>query len=449
MTTHYSVSLRGGENLDNLNLQAFGGAITLGDLANPNAMPFTGVLTYLGVPSDMAPGGSGGKRVMIPVEVGRNALDSLKGMPINLNAAMDNHDTDNVIGVIDDAWIGDESDKGTPVMVSGHIFAKSFPNEARAIKANQGALGFSYETAKTSLSASKHNGQDVAVANSLVFTGAAILFKHAAAYHSTSLAAAADDSTKLILQAIADLRDFTDKTGDDLHDYIDERLDEIVTVLEKIHVEGQVDSLSAAKVSSKERKSMDDSDFAVPGKRKLLINDATHVKLAWDMVDRTKGLTPEEKKEARERILRKAHELGIDTSDWTKSGDMQASVQEVESVSEVNEQPVVEETPAEEVSASAVEAAPVFDLKAAFEGLTQAIESLRTDVNDLKAKNEAEVTAATEQEPQRRSVPALQSKYPYPPGGSPANELFAAAEQETDPVKSMAAKLNAIWGNGN
>lgn len=71
-------------------------------------------------------------------------------------------------------------------------------------------------------------------------------------------------------------------------------------------------------LSKKERDALPDSDFAVPGKRKLPINDKRHVKLAWDMVDRTEGLTPEEKKTARARILRKAKSLDVDTSNWDK-----------------------------------------------------------------------------------------------------------------------------------
>lgn len=64
------------------------------------------------------------------------------------------------------------------------------------------------------------------------------------------------------------------------------------------------------------RDALPESDFAVPGKRKLPIHDATHVRLAWDMVDRASGLTDAERTEARRRILRRAKELGIDTKDW-------------------------------------------------------------------------------------------------------------------------------------
>src|SRR5690242_7303973 len=79
---------------------------------------------------------------------------------------------------------------------------------------------------------------------------------------------------------------------------------------------------------TKERRAkLKPEDYAVPAKEKLPIRntgegdqleveDKRHVKLAWDMVDRTQGLTDAERKEARHRILERARELGIDTSDW-------------------------------------------------------------------------------------------------------------------------------------
>ncbi len=76
------------------------------------------------------------------------------------------------------------------------------------------------------------------------------------------------------------------------------------------------EAIDAARVSTRERNRLPDSAFAVPGKRKLLITDETHTRLAWDMVSRTQGLTPSEKAEARRRILRRAHQLGIGTEDW-------------------------------------------------------------------------------------------------------------------------------------
>lgn len=73
-----------------------------------------------------------------------------------------------------------------------------------------------------------------------------------------------------------------------------------------------------AKLTQKERDALPAGDFAVPGKRELPMHDREHVKLAWDMVERTKGLTPDEKRTARKRILERAKKFGIDTKDWKK-----------------------------------------------------------------------------------------------------------------------------------
>lgn len=79
-------------------------------------------------------------------------------------------------------------------------------------------------------------------------------------------------------------------------------------------------------LTKKERDALPDSDFAVPGKRELPMHDADHVKMGWDMVERTKGLTDAERKEARERLKRRAHELGIDTSGWKAEAETALSV---------------------------------------------------------------------------------------------------------------------------
>lgn len=69
-------------------------------------------------------------------------------------------------------------------------------------------------------------------------------------------------------------------------------------------------------LTTQERDALPSSSFAVPEKRALPIHDATHVKMAWKMVDRTQGLSEEERKSARNNILNKAKELGINTDDW-------------------------------------------------------------------------------------------------------------------------------------
>lgn len=69
-------------------------------------------------------------------------------------------------------------------------------------------------------------------------------------------------------------------------------------------------------LTTKERDALKDSDFAVPATRELPIHDQVHVGMAWKMVDKTKGLTAEQRKTARRRILKKAHDFGMDTSKW-------------------------------------------------------------------------------------------------------------------------------------
>src|ERR1700758_4480698 len=57
-------------------------------------------------------------------------------------------------------------------------------------------------------------------------------------------------------------------------------------------------------------------DYAVPEKRALRIHDASAVRFAWDHVHATKGLTSDERKEARRRIKKRAGQLGLSTDEW-------------------------------------------------------------------------------------------------------------------------------------
>ncbi|HEP6426900.1 TPA: hypothetical protein VDB83_001171 [Burkholderia cenocepacia] len=69
-------------------------------------------------------------------------------------------------------------------------------------------------------------------------------------------------------------------------------------------------------LTKEQRDALPSSEFAVPGKRALPMHDRDHTKMAWSMLDHTKGLSESEKSEAKRRILHRAKELGIDTSDW-------------------------------------------------------------------------------------------------------------------------------------
>src|SRR5207244_12559552 len=68
-------------------------------------------------------------------------------------------------------------------------------------------------------------------------------------------------------------------------------------------------------LSESERSHLADADFAVPEKRVLPIHDSEHARLAWDMLDRTHGLSQGEREDARHRIMRALHRHGVKFAD--------------------------------------------------------------------------------------------------------------------------------------
>lgn len=85
-------------------------------------------------------------------------------------------------------------------------------------------------------------------------------------------------------------------------------------------------------LTKEQRDALPAGHFAVPAKRKLPIHDASHVRLAWDMVDRTQGLSDGERSEARAHILRRAKELGVETKNWEKTLKHAASLLQIEAM---------------------------------------------------------------------------------------------------------------------
>lgn len=150
---------------------------------HPNKMPFSGVLTFLDEPSDNAPGGAKGKKVVMTSAAALDAVDTLVGMGIDCTKDFDDHDVKNKIGVITSAEV-----VGNELRIAGHLYNADFPDECAYIKANKEQLGFSYE-AQAILANLKSNPLTV---SSCVFTGAAVLLKNKAAYTKTSLEASAE-----------------------------------------------------------------------------------------------------------------------------------------------------------------------------------------------------------------------------------------------------------------
>ena len=174
-------------------------SLEMPDVADhPNKMPFTGVVTFVDRPSDLAVGGSGGKLTYLPKEVAQAALPSLLGMGIDYTEDFSAHDPQKKLGVITGADIvGDE------VRIEGFFYAMDFPQECARIKAEKEDLGFSYEIQAQT----QAMGGNLLKIVSGTFTGAAVLYKNKAAYQSTSLAASAvkeNEMTKEELQAILD-----------------------------------------------------------------------------------------------------------------------------------------------------------------------------------------------------------------------------------------------------
>jgi hypothetical protein len=69
-------------------------------------------------------------------------------------------------------------------------------------------------------------------------------------------------------------------------------------------------------LTSAQRAALPASDFAIPGKRLLPVYDKEHVKMAWNVIGETKGLSDADLYDGRLRIMAKAVELGMETTDW-------------------------------------------------------------------------------------------------------------------------------------
>ena len=88
----------------NIELQSM--AIDLPPIAaHPNRAPFRGVLTLVDTPSDRAPSGARGHRVVLTRAAAEQALPSLLGMGLDYTPALDRHDTRHKVGIITEANI--------------------------------------------------------------------------------------------------------------------------------------------------------------------------------------------------------------------------------------------------------------------------------------------------------------------------------------------------------
>ena len=144
---------------------------------HPNRLPFEGVLTLVDVPSDKAPSGSRGHRVVLTRAAAEAALPSLLGMAVGYKAGWDGHDARQKCGIITAAELD-----GRELTVSGYLFARDFPEMDRNL-GHDGAMGMSYELADAHVEDMRAS---VWTLTRATFTGAAILLREKAAYRETS-----------------------------------------------------------------------------------------------------------------------------------------------------------------------------------------------------------------------------------------------------------------------
>lgn len=225
-------------------------SITVAGEQGVNRLPFTGTLFIVGEPSDRPPHGTGGKKLLIDEVTAKAALDSIIGMPVNANIKLDDHVQRLKVGVITAATI-----EGNRFNVSGHLFDKDFPRETNAIRlaAARNEAGMSLETTKTLLQDFIFNGEIVAKAVSLVFTGAAILLKENAAYGGKTDLAAKEE--RRLLMELKDLLDAINGLETKITAKVDKAIEDI-----KKDVDTKITAAVAAKPAEKKEEKVEASE---------------------------------------------------------------------------------------------------------------------------------------------------------------------------------------------
>jgi len=200
---------------------------------HPNRASFRGVLTFVGVPSNKAPAGAQGHRVMLTHTATERALPSLLGMALDYAPTLDRHDARRKVGVITSAGVAHTEGRFAPpaahtsrisavsrtprevqspvrkiragegipqrpaserntaavskaaprIDVTGYIFARDFPELIREMRTGGPArLGMSYEIAEARIDDLRAS---IWTITDFMFTGAAVLRRDKAAYENT------------------------------------------------------------------------------------------------------------------------------------------------------------------------------------------------------------------------------------------------------------------------
>jgi hypothetical protein len=151
-----------------------------------NRVPWRGVLCTIDSPSQRAPGGSQGHRVIVTRQAAERALPSLIGAPLNASSdgSFGDHDRSQPIGAVTQAYI-----QGGSLWVEGILYGRNFPNIVATIKRHKDQLGLSYEITGVEV---EDERAPIWRLTACTFTGLACLKQSAAAYgNATSIAARA------------------------------------------------------------------------------------------------------------------------------------------------------------------------------------------------------------------------------------------------------------------
>jgi hypothetical protein len=160
-------------------------------------------------PSDRAPFGARGHRVLLTRTAAEAALPSLLGMALDFTASFDGHDARRKIGIITSVEISDchperaafaregsgraesrrcakgaHPNSSAAILVHGYIFARDFPDVVRELRASAHSLGMSYEIADVKVA---DTSAPIWELTEVTFTGAAVLRRDKAAYSQTSI----------------------------------------------------------------------------------------------------------------------------------------------------------------------------------------------------------------------------------------------------------------------
>ncbi len=146
---------------------------------HPNRVPFEGVLTLVDVPSDRAPSGARGHRVVLTKAAAEAAVPSLLGMAVDFRPDWEGHDARTKCGILTEADV-----VGQRLTVSGYLYGRDFPEvEEKLRQVAPGSMGMSYELADAHVEDMRASIWKLTRAT---FTGAAILLRDKAAYRGTS-----------------------------------------------------------------------------------------------------------------------------------------------------------------------------------------------------------------------------------------------------------------------